>query len=169
MARADWYCIAVFNAPAYGLSLNTKHLASSMTKKAPSFHTSKHMADVVAVPESINSTSFDNPSSAIKYHEELREENIIPQLGTIAKMLPKNAFDIDTKTSLLYFTIDFIACVASLGFLNALVTSKFYLSLPLIGQAMMVVPLQILSGFALWCMWCIGHDAGKLIFLTFSH
>lgn len=85
----------------------------------------------------------------------------IPALGSIARMLPKSAFDIDTKTSLFYFGVDLVAVISSLSFLNAVIHSDFYqhdASLPL--QALMVAPLQVLCGFAIWCMWCIGHDAG---------
>jgi hypothetical protein len=81
-----------------------------------------------------------------------------PALGTIGRMLPKESFDIDTKTSLAYFGIDLVAVIASLGFLGAVVKSDFYHSLPMFGQALAVAPLQVLSGFAMWCMWCIGHD-----------
>jgi hypothetical protein len=79
-------------------------------------------------------------------------------LGAIGRMLPKESFDIDTKTSLAYFGIDLVAVVASLGFLGAVVKSDFYHSLPMVGQALTVAPLQVLCGFAMWCMWCIGHD-----------
>ena len=81
-----------------------------------------------------------------------REEEEIPDLGTILRMLPKKSFDIDTKESLFYFGVDFIACVASLGFLNTVVTSDLYHSFPLWGQALSAAPLQILAGFAMWCM-----------------
>jgi omega-3 fatty acid desaturase (delta-15 desaturase) len=93
--------------------------------------------------------------------EDNQEDGMaIPKLGTLARMIPKDSFDVDTKTSLFYFGLDFVACVASLGFLDLVVTSDFYHTLPLVAQALAVAPLQILSGFALWCMWCIGHDAG---------
>jgi omega-3 fatty acid desaturase (delta-15 desaturase) len=89
-----------------------------------------------------------------------RDKDGIPKLGAIMKMLPKESFEIDTKTSLAYFAIDAAAVIASLGFLDAVVTSDIYHSLPVWQQAMMVAPLQVLAGFAMWCMWCIGHEAG---------
>lgn len=92
--------------------------------------------------------------------EAISQNNEVPKLGAILRMLPLNAFDIDTKTSLFYFGVDTIAVLGSLGFLNAVVTSDIYHSMPIWGQALSVAPLQVLSGFAMWCMWCIGHDAG---------
>jgi hypothetical protein len=84
--------------------------------------------------------------------EPIKEPEEVPSLGAILKMLPKKSFDIDTKESLFYFGVDFVACVASLGFLNAVVTSDVYHSFPLWGQALSVAPLQVLAGFAMWCM-----------------
>jgi omega-3 fatty acid desaturase (delta-15 desaturase) len=83
-----------------------------------------------------------------------------PMQGQIMKWLPKSTFNIDTKTSLMYFGIDLAAVAASIGLLGAVVTSDIYHSLPIWGQALTVAPLQVLGGFAMWCMWCIGHDAG---------
>lgn len=86
-----------------------------------------------------------------------------PKAGTIMKMLPKETFDIHTPTSLFYFTLDLTAVLASMGFLYQVVTSDAYHAAPLLVQALMAAPLQVLAGFALWCMWCIGHDAGHSV------
>lgn len=86
-----------------------------------------------------------------------------PKLGSLAKALPQDTFDVDTMTSLMYFAIDAVAVVATMGFLNAVVTSDFYHSLAMPLQALAVAPLQVLTGFAMWCMWCIGHDAGHSV------
>lgn len=75
-------------------------------------------------------------------------------------MLPKKSFDIHTPTSLFYFALDTVACLGSLGVLNKVVTSQFYHAFPVWAQALTVFPLQLGAGFAMWCMWCIGHDAG---------
>lgn len=83
-----------------------------------------------------------------------------PKLGTMMKMLPTDTWDIDTKTSLFYFGVDFAAVAATMAFLNTVVHSQMYNAAPIWLQASMVFPLQILTGFAMWCMWCIGHDAG---------
>lgn len=76
------------------------------------------------------------------------------------KLLPERTWDIDTAESLKYFFVDLAAVAASVGALDAVVTSDWYHSLPVPLQALTVAPLQILAGFAIWCMWCIGHDAG---------
>lgn len=83
-----------------------------------------------------------------------------PKLGTVMKMLPADTWDVHTPTSLAYFAVDFLAVVATMGFLDIVVTSDIYRSLPMAAQALTVAPLQVLTGFAMWCMWCIGHDAG---------
>jgi hypothetical protein len=79
-----------------------------------------------------------------------------PTLAQVKKLLPAEAFKVDTATSLFYFAVDFAAVAATMGFLNQVVTSNIYHGLPIWGQALCVAPLQILTGFAMWCMWCIG-------------
>lgn len=73
-----------------------------------------------------------------------------PVPGSIMKMLPKNTFDIDTPTSLFYFGVDLLAVVATMGFLDIVVTSDNYHALPIWAQALCVAPLQVLTGFAMW-------------------
>ena len=100
---------------------------------------------------------------------ELGEENQTelndtpPRVGALYKLLPEETWNIDTPTSLFYFGVDFAAVAASMGFLNAVVTSELYHASPIWMQGMMVAPLQVLTGFAMWCMWCIGHDAGHTV------
>lgn len=101
----------------------------------------------------------NNDNNIAEFNTET-PNNEPPALGAIARMLPKDSFNIDTKTSLTYFMIDLVAVVSTLGFLDLVVTSDQYHSFPLWGQFLSVAPLQVLSGFAMWCMWCIGHDAG---------
>jgi len=84
----------------------------------------------------------------------------VPKVGEVMRMLPKETFNVNTAMGLFYFGVDFAAVAATMGFLNAVVTSDVYHSLPVVAQGLMVAPLQVLTGFAMWCMWCIGHDAG---------
>jgi omega-3 fatty acid desaturase (delta-15 desaturase) len=83
-----------------------------------------------------------------------------PKAGAIMKMLPADTWKVSTKTSMLYFGIDVLAVAVSMGFLNAVVNSDIYHHMALWQQFLSVVPLQVLTGFAMWCTWCIGHDAG---------
>ncbi|KAJ1625525.1 fatty acid desaturase-domain-containing protein, partial [Pavlovales sp. CCMP2436] len=76
------------------------------------------------------------------------------------RMIPESAFKIDTMTSVGYLILDGAAVVVSLFGLHALLHSVFWLGLPLAAKAVTVAPLQLLAGFAMWTMWCIGHDAG---------
>jgi len=89
--------------------------------------------------------------------------NEVPKAGEVMKMLPAETWNVDTPTSLFYFGIDFLAVAATMGFLNTVVTSELYHSSPIFLQGMMAAPLQVMAGFAMWCMWCIGHDAGHSV------
>ena len=72
-----------------------------------------------------------------------------PRVGSLMKLLPEETWDIDTAESLKYFFIDLAATAASMGALDAVVTSDAYHSLPVPLQALTVVPLQLLTGFAM--------------------
>jgi hypothetical protein len=119
----------------------------------------------VALDTTVDSSRDAIPTSASPYQDsETKNNNEIgsqatsmPQLGTIGRMLPRESFDIDTKTSLFYFGVDFAAVTASLSFLYAVVSSEVYHASPWFGQAALAAPLQILAGFTMWCMWCIGY------------
>jgi len=123
---------------------------------APRRPTSLNVASTMSPP--MNERTVESPMQVLNIDEEG-----YPKLGSLMKMLPKQTFDIDTKTSLMYFGIDAVAVVASLSFLDAVVTSSAYHSLAVWQQAVLVAPLQVLAGFAMWCMWCIGHDAGHSV------
>lgn len=84
-----------------------------------------------------------------------------PTLGEVRNLLPADVFQVDTAKSLFYFVVDFLAVATSMGFLDLVVTSNIYHSMPIWGQALTVVPLQVLTGFAMWCMWCIGYVRGS--------
>ena len=108
----------------------------------------------------------ETKSSSIKTTNEKNNDLLsydkegYPKLGSIMKALPDEVFQVSTKTSLFYFAIDSIAVIASIGLLHGVVTSNIYHSLALWQQALTVAPFQLLAGFAMWCQWCIGHDAG---------
>jgi hypothetical protein len=111
-------------------------LSKNSSPKAPALFQSSITADLATTtttaaavePDVKRVTSNDGP----------------PPLGTILKMLPKESFVVDTQTSLKYFGIDLLAVMASLGFLNTVVSSDLYHSLPIWGQALTVAPLQVL-------------------------
>lgn len=118
------------------------------------------------VERSMTATSLLEPTIAQREVEipASRRSNILsntinnepPTLGEVRKLLPSSVFQVDTATSLAYFAIDFMAVVATMGFLDLVVTSEIYHSMPIWAQALSVAPLQVLTGFAMWCMWCIG-------------
>jgi omega-3 fatty acid desaturase (delta-15 desaturase) len=83
-----------------------------------------------------------------------------PRAGALMKMLPPETWVVSTPISLMYFAIDVLAVVSSMSFLHGVVNSDAYHASPLVGKFAMALPLQILTGFAMWCTWCIGHDAG---------
>jgi len=144
--------------PHYNIITNTRDWQTNTVSMLSAVDVSSQ----VALEKQESKNTDQNQSNNDPGIKAFEKEPQIPSLGAIAKLLPKSAFDIDTKTSLFYFGIDLVAVVSSLSFLNAVVHSDFYQALapswPL--QALMVAPLQVLCGFAMWCMWCIGHDAG---------
>ena len=108
---------------------------------APSSHTVLSSA-----PPVFQSSITDFPATVLPepLSKQATSNNVPLPLGTILRMLPKESFDIDTKTGLFYFGVDLVAVGATLGFLNAVVTSDVYHSIPIWGQALTVAPLQIL-------------------------
>lgn len=115
------------------------------------------------------STTTDIPLTSPSKTDTERHATIPPSLGEIRKLLPKSVFQVDTKTSLMYFGLDLIAVIASMTTLYSVVTSDVYHALPIYMQAMTVLPIQCLTGFAMWCMWCIGHDAGHTTISKHGH
>lgn len=118
------------------------------------------ITDAVKIVTEAPPSSLLQPQVSDNYIRENSSSEEPPSLGEIRKFLPKSVFQVDTKTSLAYFALDLAAVAASMGTLHAYVTSDIYHGLPLPVQALTVAPLQVLTGFAMWCMWCIGHDAG---------
>jgi hypothetical protein len=108
------------------------------------------------VSTGIQSTVLPTPIPLLQ--PELTEDDLYitppvrnpPVPGSIMKMLPPNTFEIDTPTSLFYFFVDLVAVVTTMGFLDVVVTSENYHNLPIWGQAACVMPLQVLTGFAMW-------------------
>ena len=119
------------------------------------------------IPTMITSMDIDNIAtldSSLDTNEQQQQQvapsSPPPSLGTIMKMLPPSTFEVSTSTSLLYFIIDVSAVLLCMTALTAVIHTDLYSSLPLAGRALTVLPLQLLAGFAMWCTWCIGHDAG---------
>eukprot|EP00984_Skeletonema_dohrnii_P009878 scaffold3801_cov124-Skeletonema_dohrnii-CCMP3373.AAC.1 len=152
-------------------ALATTLLWTAADSFAPVYHSTQQQASATSLRSSIladdvikGTTSNDPLSTVADMNDEditamMRNDNP-PLPGTIMKMLPKDTFQVDTATSLMYAGLDVAAVVGSMSFLYAVVQSDFYNGLPIAGQALTVAPLQILTGFAMWCTWCIGHDAG---------
>ena len=152
-------------------ALATTLLWTAADSFAPVYHSTQQQASATSLRSSIladdviRGTASNDPLSTVA---DMNDEDIAammrndnpPLPGTIMKMLPKDTFQVDTATSLMYAGLDVAAVVGSMSFLYAVVQSDFYNGLPIAGQALTVAPLQILTGFAMWCTWCIGHDAG---------
>lgn len=114
-----------------------------------------------ALPLPNTSTSTSNTSQNQKQQQKqnqmpkLDEDDLyvrndkVPKVGEVMRMLPKETFDVNTAMGLFYFGVDFAAVAATMGFLNAVVTSDVYHSLPVVAQGLMVAPLQVLTGFAM--------------------
>ena len=147
---------------------------TSPRKSITSIHSS---AAVIVDVDDIDGSAGDAPSSRVAYDDVptvissmddvvdiAKFEHIAslspPRAGAIMKMLPPETWEVSTPISLMYFAADVLAVVLSMSFLHEVVNSDVYESLPLAGRLVMVLPLQVLTGFAMWCTWCIGHDAG---------
>jgi hypothetical protein len=113
-------------------------LSKNSSPKTPALFQSSITAD-------LGTTTSDTAVEPVVKH--ITSKAGPPALGTILKMLPKESFVIDTQLGLLYFGIDLLSVMASLGFLNAVVSSDLYHSLPIWGQALTVAPLQVLVCF----------------------
>jgi len=131
--------------------------------------------NVVSIPipiepdQVVNVTPKENTSRAVSRQERNTnapkqyleyDKDGIPRLGSLMKILPRDTFEVDTKTSLFYFGIDTVACLVSLGLLNFVIASSAYSNLAMWQQTLTVIPLQLLAGFAMvhWprC-WSLGH------------
>ena len=156
--------------PLQSYSLNPTHTARSRTTTLnvasipiPQEQTEVTPSDAETLLD-IDLSNNDNNNNSNKEGTLLTyDSDGIPRLGSLMKILPKETFQVDTKKSLFYFGVDTLACTASLGFLYAVVTSPLYQDLAMWQQALTVAPLQVLAGFAMWCQWCIGHDAGHSV------
>lgn len=150
-------------------ALNTLLLSSGQLVRAFTFSSSvgrKHGFDVSITTASSSqrlqmaTLVTDDMTRSTPPLVELNELDTTPTLAQVRKMLPKSVFQVDTATSLLYCGIDLAAVAVSMTCLYTYIQTETYHSLPLVLQAASVFPLQLLTGFAMWCTWCIGHDAG---------
>ena len=159
-----------FSVPAHTHTHTHKHTSSTYTSTTTKYNgigrnnvALKVATGMIAPPPVLED---ETKSSSIKTTNENNNDLLsydkegYPKLGSIMKALPDEVFQVSTKTSLFYFAIDSIAVIASIGLLHGVVTSNIYHSLALWQQALTVAPFQLLAGFAMWCQWCIGHDAG---------
>ena len=159
-----------FSVPAHTHTHTHKHTSSTYTSTTTKYNgigrnnvALKVATGMVAPPPVLED---ETKTSSIKTTNEKNNDLLsydkegYPKLGSIMKALPDEVFQVSTKTSLFYFAIDSIAVIASIGLLHGVVTSNIYHSLALWQQALTVAPFQLLAGFAMWCQWCIGHDAG---------
>ena len=152
--------ILALSSSVFGFAPNQYGVLHQVKVSSPS---SQSCLSMVATNLNRPPSTLDEPSSSTTSEQDLIfpvPNDEPPRLGQVRKLLHKDAFQVDTATSLFYFGLDFVAVAATMGFLNAVVTSDLYHSWPMLGQALAVAPLQVLTGFAMWCMWCIGHDAG---------
>jgi omega-3 fatty acid desaturase (delta-15 desaturase) len=117
-------------------------------------------SSALPIPSAKEETSSLIDTDEIELSLSNINQKAVPKAGEIMKFLPRDTFQIDTATGLGYFAIDFFAVALTMGLLDVVVTSDVYTSFPMWKQALTVAPLQVLTGFAMWCMWCIGHDAG---------
>jgi len=118
--------------------------------------TATSLLEPIAEQKQVNGEVKDATARSSILSGMQRGEAHHPTLGEVRKLLPESVFQVDTATSLLYFVVDFLAVAATMGFLDMVVTSDIYHNMPIWAQAISVAPLQVLTGFAMWCMWCIG-------------
>jgi omega-3 fatty acid desaturase (delta-15 desaturase) len=159
-----------FSVPAHTHTHTHKHTSSTYTSTTTKYNgigrdnVALKVATGMIAPPPVSED--ETKTSSIKTTNEKNNDLLsydkegYPKLGSIMKALPDEVFQVSTKTSLFYFAIDSIAVIASIGLLHGVVTSNIYHSLALWQQALTVAPFQLLAGFAMWCQWCIGHDAG---------
>ncbi len=148
------------NNSIYACALATTLLWGAAESFAPVYHSTQQasvtpLRSSILADDIIKGTSSEDPLSTITDMNDkdiaamMRNDNP-PLPGTIMKMLPKDTFQVNTATSLMYAGLDVTAVVCSMSFLYAVVQSDFYNGLPWIEQAITVAPLQILTGFAMW-------------------
>eukprot|EP00980_Cylindrotheca_fusiformis_P006453 scaffold1376_cov125-Cylindrotheca_fusiformis.AAC.19 len=160
---------------AFSTSSSRRSVAAIQSRRLVRHSTSSSLFQSTILPKIANKDTMDSTNSnnaqpelgfddLYEQQQQQKQKSMDPpRPGTVMKMLPKETFHVHTPTSLFYFGIDLAAVVASMGFLYTVVTSEFYHSVPIVLQGIMVAPLQILTGFTMWCMWCIGHDAGHSV------
>lgn len=84
----------------------------------------------------------------------------VPALSTIESWMPKNVFHKDVALSSFYLVRDASAVVLGMGTLWLLAGNASFQALPFLVRLVINGTLQCLTGFSMWCLFVVGHDAG---------
>lgn len=87
-----------------------------------------------------------------------------PSISDIRSWLPTESFEKSTAHSLAYFGRDALGFSVGVAIIVAVCESDWFHVLPSSVQAAALLPLQIVTGFFMWCLFVVGHDCGHTTF-----